>query len=350
MNLSNRSFEGKRVVIGVDVHKKTYALCILVDDTRRSLTFPADPVALARWLKRTFHKAASIETVYEAGFAGFTLHRALEGAGISNLVVNPASIPVAANARVKTDKRDAKRMAELRRAGELVGIHVPTVKEELARLLSRTRAQLVTTQSRLGNQIKSKLMEFGFWEPDDDRAMSFKLLAEIQAQDLPAELSVSIRCLAAVYKEAHAQMREMEKQLAEQAASDEVLEAIYRSIPGSGPVTSRVLASELRDMSRFHNQRQLSSYTGLTPSERSSGESVRKGGITHQGNTQVRHCLIELAWRAIRKDDELKERYSKLKIRRGGKKAIVAIARILIGRVRACLRDGVPYRIVQVAS
>lgn len=346
MIVSSRGFEGKRVIVGIDVHKKTYALCVLIDGEKRAITFPADPVGLGRWLKRSYKGAASIETAYEAGFAGFTLHRALEAAGIRNLVVNPASIPIAANDRVKTDKRDARKLAELLSVNKLIGIHVPTVKLQLARVLSRTRSQLVTMKTRLSNQIKAKLMEFGFWEPSDERAMSLKLLAEIQAQDLPLELNIGIGALATIYREVHGQIVEMERRLAEQGAADEKVEVIYRSVPGVGPVTSRILANELGDIStRFQNERRLSAFTGLTPSENSSGDRQRRGGITHQGNTYVRHCLIELAWRAIRADDNLRGRYDKLKLRSNGKKAIVAIARVLIGRIRACLRDGVPYRL-----
>ncbi len=98
-------------------------------------------------------------------------------------------------------------------------------------------------------------------------------------------------------------------------------------------------------MSQFNNERQLFSYTGLTPSEHSSGDTIRKGHITRQGNNRVRHILNQAAWRAINFDRELKTFFESLYPRTGKKKAIVAVARKLIGRIRAAFRQGELYQI-----
>ena len=98
-------------------------------------------------------------------------------------------------------------------------------------------------------------------------------------------------------------------------------------------------------MIQFKNERQLFSYTGLTPSEYSSGESIRRGHISRQGNSRVRAILVEIAWRAIKKDKALAKFFERLYPRTGKKRAIVAVARKLIGRIRAAFRQGQSYLI-----
>jgi transposase len=115
---------------------------------------------------------------------------------------------------------------------------------------------------------------------------------------------------------------------------------VYRSVPGSGEVVARPLAPELGDMTRFANERALFSYTGLTPSEYSSGPAVRRGPISRQGASRVRHLLVETAWRALPRDAAPQEAFDRSAATRGKKRAIVAMARRLIGRIRAGFRQG----------
>ncbi len=114
--------------------------------------------------------------------------------------------------------------------------------------------------------------------------------------------------------------------------------------PDLAPKRARILSNELGDLSQFQNERQLFSYTGLTPSEFSSGDTVRKGHITRQGNKRVRYILNQAAWRAIKKDRELNEFFERLYPRTGKKRAIVAVARKLIGRLRAAFKTRKPYQ------
>ncbi len=118
-------------------------------------------------------------------------------------------------------------------------------------------------------------------------------------------------------------------------------------VPLRGLALSRLAFSkdELGDMSQFNNERQLFSYTGLTPSEHSSGDTIRKGHITRQGNNRVRHILNQAAWRAISIDRDLRAFFESLYPRTGKKKAIVAVARKLIGRIRAAFRQGELYQL-----
>lgn len=349
MNSSRIHYEGKIVYIGIDVHKKTYIMTAYCEGMiMKRATCPADPVVFADSLRKWF-KGAQIKSVYEAGFSGFVLHRVLVAAGIENIVVNPSSVEVASKDRVKTDKRDSKKLAEQLSVGRLVGIYVPTNKEELKRQLPRTRDQLVKTRTRVANQIKGKLFQFGLMLPDDDRLVSNRFLKVIERFELPSELKLALTVLIETWRELTMKIWKLTRALKKQAVEDSALERVYRSVPGVGVVGSRILATELGDMSRFRNVRSLYSYTGLTPSEFSSGEHVRRGHISRQGNSWVRGVLVEIAWRTIAKDRDLREVYEKLKGRRGAKIAIVAIARKLIGRIRACLRSGEMYCYASVA-
>ncbi len=123
------------------------------------------------------------------------------------------------------------------------------------------------------------------------------------------------------------------------------MESVYKSVPGIGLVGAAVLATELGDMSRFANEKGLFRYTGLTPTESSSGDSVRRGHISRQGAGRLRGLLVEAAWRAISKDIALGEIFNRIAATRGKKRAIVAIARRLIGRIRACFRTGTMYTV-----
>lgn len=339
------SYVGKEVYAGMDVHKKTYSVTIICEgEIVKRDTMRADPKGIVHYLKKHF-EGAKIHSVYEAGFCGFVLHRLLVAGGIDNIVVNPASIEVAANDKVKTDKRDSKKQAEQLSRGSLTGIYIPTEAEELARVLTRTREQIVEQRARVATQIKSKLHYFGLMAFDDARMISESYLKELEGKNLAEELSYGLGLLMAQWRFLTGQIKEVGKKLEAQAKKDDAVEKVYRSVPGIGPVSSRVLSNELGNLTRFTNERRLFSFTGLTPSEHSSGDNIHKGHISRQGSSRIRKYLIEIAWRVIEKDPALKEVFERVAMTRGKKRAIVAIARKLIGRIRACFHQGSTYQL-----
>lgn len=343
MTEQRRSYAGQHVYVGIDVHKDTYPVtCLHHKRIVKTATVQADPAGLAASLLRWFPEAV-LWSVYEAGFSAFVLHRALTQAGITNIVVNPASIAVAANDKVKTDRRDAKKLAFDLADGRLRGIYVPTEQEELARLLPRTRAQIVEHRARVARQIKAKLHQFGLIAPASRRLITHRYLREIETWSLPVELRTSLSWLAEQWRFATRQLIDIRRLLREQARAQQSLESVYRSVPGVGEVAARILATELGDMTRFANERALFSYTGLTPREYSSGSSIRRGPISRQGSSRVRHVLIEIAWRAVSRDAALQAIFERIAARRGKQRAIVARARRLVGRIRACFRQGTRY-------
>ena len=207
------SYTGERVDVGIDVHKATYAVvCVCQRRIVPTATVPADPARFAASVLRWF-PGATLASAYEAGFSAFVLHRVLTKADITNIIVNPASVAVAANDKVKTDRRDSKKLAIDLADGRLRGIYVPTEAEELARLLPRTRAQIVKHRATIARQIKAKLHQFGLIAPASRRLISSRYIREIAAWSLPPERSVSLTLLAEQGRFATRQLIEMRRLL-----------------------------------------------------------------------------------------------------------------------------------------
>jgi len=300
------------------------------------------PKKLVEQLLKYF-ESGSIHTAYEAGFSGFSLHRELEKNGIHNLVVHAAGLEVAVNDRVKTDKRDASKLSSLLESKRLKGIRIPTEMEENHRQLTRTRQQLVEDRTAVKNKIRMKFHQLGVIEANENQHMSQIMVKELLSRISSKEFIIAIEAYWHIWEQLDAEISKLEKELRQQAKADDH-ESTYRSAPGVGPLSARILSNELGDMSQFKNERQLFSYTGLTPSEYSSGENIRKGRITRQGNSRVRGILIEIAWRAIGEDKSLAAFFEKLFPHTGKKRAIVAVARKMIGRVRAAFQHGDTYQ------
>jgi transposase len=189
-----------------------------------------------------------------------------------------------------------------------------------------------------------KFHQFGLIEADETHSMTHTLVEELLAKAPSKELTIAINAYWNVWRSLDEEIKKIENELKNQAKEDGY-EKTYQSVPGVGPQSARILSNELGNMSQFKNERQLFSFTGLTPSEFSSGEMVCRGHITRQGNSRVRGILIEIAWRAIDKDPVLTEFFKSLFPRTGKKKAIVAVARKLIGRIRAAFQKGENYQL-----
>lgn len=336
------SYQNKDVFIGVDVHRRHYTIsCVCEEELVKKCQIMAEPTQLLSLLHKHF-SGAHIKVVYEAGFSGFTLCRYLQQHGIDCIVVNPSSIEISSRDRVKTDKRDSLKMATQLAAGRLQGIVVPSRERENRRLISRSREQLLKERTRIKNQIRFKFHQFGLFPLEFNTRLTRNQVIRLLKTELSAELERSVSLYLDIWDTLDIQIKKLDQELEQQAANDP-LEATYRSCCGIGVVTARTLANELGDMSQFRNEKALFSYTGLTPAEYSSGEHRRLGHISRQGNARLRRVLIECAWSAIKKDRKLHDDFIRISNRAGKKRAIVAIARKLIGRVRATIRKGELY-------
>ena len=343
-------YTGKEVYMGVDVHKKTYA-CVSICDGEivKKDTMDARPSTLIHYIHHQF-KGAKVNTAYEAGFSGFHLHRELIKVGIDNKVVHPGAIEVASRDRVKTDKRDAKKIATQLAAGRLRGIYIPTLEQEAKRSASRYRDSIVKLRHQVGQKIKSLLFTQGLIDTEDNTVLSQRWLnkkrEEVKALNYPDSFYYTLEHYADQWTIFTKDLTKIKKELmAMQTEKERALLMIYQSVPGVGELTALKLKDELGDMSQFSNEKQLFNYLGFTPTEYSSGEHVRQGHISRQGRAVLRHMLVESAWIAIRKDPQLEMIYQRLHKTRGGKRAIVGVARRLAGRLRSCVQQGVMYEI-----
>lgn len=343
-------YTGKRVFMGIDVHKKTYSCASVCEgQVVKKDTMPADPQVLINYIKNNF-SSVQLETAYEAGFSGFHLHRQLITAEIKNHVIHPGSIEVASRDRVKTDKRDAKKIAIQLAAGRLKCIYIPTLEEEAKRSASRFRSNIVKLRHQVGQKIKSLLFTQGLILSDDDTVLSKKWinkkLEQVNQLSYPAGYYYTLKRYTELWLRFTDDLKVIDKELLDmQTDKEKIVISIYKSVPGLGDITALKLKDELGDMSQFSNEKKLFSYLGFTPIEYSSGEHVRQGHMSRQGRAVLRQIFVEAAWIAIRKDPQLMEIYQRIAETRGGKRAIVGVARRLVGRVRTCIKNGVYYEI-----
>lgn len=343
-------YSGKEVYVGIDVHKKSYSVCCVSEGLKiKSWTMESSPELLLSQLHKYFEDA-TIYSCYEAGFSGYTLHRLLVNGGINNIVVNPGSIETASRDRVKTDKRDAKKLAEQLYFKKLSCIYIPGEKEQLSRVLTRHRATLVDDRKRCACRIKSKLFEFGYdslfleGQTTNAKWVNF-LLTEVTFAE---ELKYVLEYFCKRWLELTEEIKEVDKKIAFESRNNPELanlERIYKSVPGLGDVSARELSRELGNLSQFTSNKKAYSFLGLTPSESSSGEKRRQGSISKCGRPRLRHLLIEIAWRYVAGEPAIAEKFVYLSHKRGKKRAIVAIARILVGRLRTCLMSSLNYQL-----
>lgn len=339
---NNYDYTGKTIFVGIDVHKKTYSVTVVCDEifVKRD-TMPAIPQRLLAYLRKYF-QGAKIKSAYEAGFSGFGLHRFLNENGVQNIVVNAASIEIGSRDRVKNDKRDSAKIAEQLAANRLKGIFVPTPEMEDRRELTRLRSTFVKDRNRIAARLKHKANYYGFIGPEDVTKVCSGWIKKLKQQKMGKGLQYVVEALVEQWETFNEKIREIDKLLKEQASEDSN-EEIYISVKGVGKTAARILSNELGDMSQFPSEGNLFSYTGLTPAEYSSGEHTRRGHISRQGKPILRSILVQCSWVAIRYDEDLRGVFERISRRAGVKRAIVAIARRLIGRIRACFRKKERY-------
>jgi transposase len=308
-------------------------------------TFPARYAHLrALWRQLP---GCRIHAVYEAGFSGFGLYDQLRRDGIDACVTPPSKFPRSPD-RVKTDRLDAQTLARELEKGALRRCRILTPAARRAREWSRYLTQQTIQRVRLKNQIKTRLAWHGL-QPSLDGPRCWSRAYRAQVLELVASdatlgpiLGSMLEELAACERQATAIKRVLQKMARSETYRDQV--RLLQSAPGIGWLTAIRLSLEWGDLSAFRNAAAFVSYLGLTPSEHSSGDQVRRGHITRQGNGWVRTWLVEAAWKAITIDPALARRFRRLAPRPADRKrAIVAIARSLALRLRACCRTGQPY-------
>lgn len=338
---------GKMVFCGIDMHHKYWNLCFQCDgQVVEKLRIAGDFTKLMNHLKQ-YSTARQVHLVYEAGFCGFWLYRQLCSHGYLCTVTPPTLIPTLTS-KVKTDKRDAEALASYLAAGLLKAVYVPPVEVEADRRVIRRREQVRKQLTRSKNQIKSFLHLHGLRTPDDILSKwSGAYLAWLRSLSWssPAE-AFTLASLLRSYERNREELAIITKHL-RQLSRTPAYESNFKrlcTLRGVGLITAMTFLLEVHDFKRFRRADQFASYLGLTPAQFSSGEHVRLGHITRQGNARVRGALVESAWTVIRHDPHLRDKYERIRAQGpNGKKAIVAVARSLAIRLRRCLLDETPY-------
>lgn len=335
----------KDIYVGIDLHKNSWHVTIRTEDNELlSASIPGWWNALRSLLDR--YKGCTIQAVYEAGYFGFWLHDRLVEYGVDCVITPPSLVPLEYGNRVKTDRRDSRKLAHLLAKGMLRRIWVPTEEERYHRQVVRRRRQLVRDRVRTQNRIKAELRFYGFDIPEPRGKWTNVYVANLRRIRFKNQwMQESFDRLLEQYDffsdQVDKQTRVL-KELSEIALYRERV-AILTSIPGIGMIAAMEILVELQDVSRFRKAEQLAAYVGLTPSQYSSADKIRMGRITAVGNKGVRTVLVEASWKLIGKDIWMREKYEKIKVRSGGKRAVVAIARKLLLCVRRMLLDGRPY-------
>jgi transposase len=243
-------------------------------------------------------EVSALRVCYEAGPGGFELYRLLASMGVACDVVAPSLIPRRSGDRVKTDKRDASRLARLHRAGELTPIRVPTQAEEAVRDLVRARAALLADRKRAQQRITAMLMRHGrVWRSGSSWTQAHERWIAGQRFDEPA-LAAALAHYRAALDTRQAELGAAGAELVPWAAREPLgpLAARLGCYRGIAELTGLTLAAEVVDWRRFPSARAFMGFTGLVPAEYSSGERTRRGPVTKTGSGPARTALIEAAW------------------------------------------------------
>ena len=288
------------IYVGLDVHKDSIAIAVAGEGQAAAenwKTIPYDGVRLRKALKMLGKDGTLLKVCYEAGPTGFGLCRHLRKAGIDCVVVAPSLVPGKPGDRVKTDRRDARRLAHYLRSGDLTAVYVPDEAQEAIRDLERARDDAKCAERVARHQLSKFLLRHDrHWEYT---TWTRKHRQWIRGQkfDYPAQQRVLEDYLKAVEDLAE-RVERLTTQM-EELVQDTVLAPLVQALQafrGISMVSAVTIAAEVGELRRFGTAQQFMSYVGLIPSEDSTGQRRRQGPITRCGNGHLRRILVEAAW------------------------------------------------------
>ena len=287
--------------VGLDVSKEKIAIAV-ADEGRDSARYwgmiPHNEYQILKVLKK-LGEPNELSICYEAGPTGYPLVRLLTAHGYHCIVIAPSLMPSRPGERVKTDRRDALRLAQLLRAGELTSVHVPTSEEEALRDLVRMREDIKEDRTRIRQRIGKFLLRHNIAPKEPTRRWTAKYRLWL------GRISLESASQRLVLQEMLHQMDEDEERLKriETAIHEEATEGhsapliqALQTLRGVAEATATGIVAEVCSFTRFGNAKAFMGYTGLVPREYSSGQSRWQGKITKSGNTHLRKLLVEAAW------------------------------------------------------
>jgi transposase len=286
----------------LDVSKSKRAVAIADGGRGGEVRFVGEiastPAAVERLIGKLAGRYGKLHFCYEAGPTGYGLYRQIEALGHPCLVVAPALIPKRPGERVKTNRRDAVTLARLHRAGELTGVWVPDAVHEAVRDLVRAREAAADDRRRKRQQLLSFLLRHGrVYSGGGHWTLAYRRWLAKQSFAHPAQQIVFQEAVDAI-GDADQRQRRLEQQLAVIVPSWSMapVVAAYQAMRGASFLVAVTFAAEIGDVRRFDNPRQLMSFLGLVPAESSTGDTVRRKGLTLAGNRRARRVLVEAAW------------------------------------------------------
>lgn len=305
--------------IGLDVHKETIAVSV-AEGNGGELRYLGEiantPEAIKKLVKQLKKPDTDLFFCYEAGGCGYGIYHQLTDFGWDCKVVAPSLIPRKAGDRIKTDRRDSMMLARLLRAGELTAVWVPDGAQEALRDLTRAREDMKHLQRQAKQRLLAFLLRHGkrYSGISNWTQAHFRWLETVKF-DQPVQQIVLQEYIDAV-NECSKRVASMDRQIEQTAQASPtwpVIEALM-ALRGVNLLTAVTIVAEIGDLRRFTSAPKLMAYLGLVPSERSSGDSVRRGSITKTGNSHVRRVLVESAWTyryAARKTANIQRRAEK---------------------------------------
>jgi transposase len=333
--------------IGIDLHKRESQLCILAEDgtvTERRIVTSRErfTTALGERPRARILLEASTESEWVA--------QHLEALGHDVVIADPNYAPMYATRarRVKTDKRDARTLAEALRLGAYRASHRLSPDRRHVRAELAVREALVRTRTRYIALAKALVRRDGLRVASSEAHLVAKRIA---ALELSNTLAAELRPLFAILAPINDQIAAADRRITALTQTDSAV-ALLQTAPSIGPITAAAIVATIDDVTRFNSAHQFEAFLGLVPSERSSGEKRRVGRITKAGNTRARYLLVEAGWRILRsKDPEtvaLRAWARGIAARRGTRIAVVALARRLAGVLYAMWRDRRAFDMTQL--
>lgn len=343
-----RLAHGSHVFLGLDISKTSWHVTARSGgETLLSASFPAKREALTGLLARL--EGCKVHSAYETGPFGYGLHDWLRSREVDSMVVSAAHVPGEIGNRVKTDRRDGLKLARTLEAGLLRPIFVPEAQQRADRELVRQRHRVQRDRCAAMVRLKSFFLTYDVEVPEGTgKHWNGAFEAWLRGLKLvDSSLDRVLEEQRGLYFDLDARVDGLTMELRRMAGRADYAPTVelLSTVPGIGWLSALTLVVEIVDFGRFPDGEALSSYAGLTPSEHSSGERIRHGHITRQGNPVVRSVLVESSWILIGKDPQMRRFYDRIKVRRGGKRAIVAVARKLCHRLLAIAHSGLPYQV-----
>lgn len=286
--------------VGIDAHKKDLFVAMLIGNEKTPVTWQLanEPRAVHRLVRKLEReRSGPIRVFYEAGPCGYALQRQVTTPRVQCEVIAPALIPRKPGERVKTNRRDARKLVELGRAGLLTAVQPPTPADEAVRDLARARDDAREDRQRARHRLGKLLLRRGLHFAGKNWTRAHRRWIETLAWAHAAERAVVEDYLLAI-DQVEARLTELDERLAEIAQADPYREPVawLRCFRGIDTLTAILILAELHDFRRFASAPALMAYLGLVPGEDSSGEKHRRSRITRTGNALVRRLLVETAW------------------------------------------------------